>query len=152
TVNMGFSGNALLDMEIAELMAKVENPALYVLDYVPNASADMIKEHGEEFFRVIRNAHPDVPVIFVEDPIFPYSRLDKKILGEITRKNVEQKSLYERLKTAGEKHIYFVSSEHLIGDDGEATVDGVHFTDLGMVRYADCLTPVIQKALRKAGK
>lgn len=152
TVNMGFSGNALLDMEIAELMAKVENPALYVLDYVPNASADMIKEHGEEFFRVIRNAHPDVPVIFVEDPIFPHSRLDKKILGEITRKNVEQKSLYERLKTAGEKHIYFVSSEHLIGDDGEATVDGVHFTDLGMVRYADCLTPVIQKALRKAGK
>ena len=152
TVNLGFSGNALLDMDIAELMAKVADPALYVLDYVPNASADMIREHGEEFFRVIRNAHPDVPVIFMEDPVFPHSIVDTKIREEVSRKNHEQRALFDRLEKAGEKHIYFVSSEKLIGSDGEATVDGVHFTDLGMVRYADCLTPVIQKVLRKAGK
>ncbi len=27
----------------------------------------------------------------------------------------------------------------MLGDDGEATVDGIHFTDVGMMRYADLL-------------
>ena len=29
----------------------------------------------------------------------------------------------------------------MLGDDGEATVDGIHFTDVGMMRYADLLHP-----------
>lgn len=29
----------------------------------------------------------------------------------------------------------------MTGDDGEATIDGMHFTDLGMVRYSDLLAP-----------
>mgnify|MGYP001055189276 CR=1 FL=1 len=29
--------------------------------------------------------------------------------------------------------------------DGEATVDGEHFTDLGFMRYAEFLYPILQK-------
>lgn len=151
-VNLGFSGNALLDMDIARLMAKVENPSLFVLDYVPNASAQMIDEKGEEFFRIIRDSHPDVPVIFVEDPEFTSCYFDLKIREEVQKKNISQMKLYEKLKGRGEKRIYYVSSKGMIGDDAEATVDGVHFTDLGMVRYASHLLPVMRKALKKAGK
>ena len=46
--NLGFSGNALLDLEIAHLMASVPDPAVYVLDYAPNAYAPMIKEEVED--------------------------------------------------------------------------------------------------------
>ena len=147
TVNLGFSGNALLDMEIAELMAGVETPALYVLDYVPNAYDYLIREKGEQFFRIIRDAHPDVPVIFLEDPIFPHSRLDQKMKEEIESKNKAQRELFYKLKRQGEKKIYFVSSEGEIGDDYEATVDGIHFTDLGMMRFVEHLLPYIKKAL-----
>ena len=146
--NLGFSGNALLDMEIARLMASVEDPGLFILDYAPNAYADMIDENGEAFFRVIRDAHPDVPVIFIEDVIFPFSVFDKRILKEVTKKNDAQKRLFAKLKKAGEKRIYYVSAEGMIGDDGEATVDGTHFTDLGMMRYVDHLMPTIKKALK----
>lgn len=148
-MNLGFSGNALLDMEIAELMASVKDPGLYVLDYVPNASAQAIDEIGEEFFRVIRDAHPDVPVVFVEDPIFPHSAFDRKILEEVTLKNEAQKRLFDTLKKQGEKKIYYVPAEGMIGEDGEATVDGIHLTDLGAVRYVEHVLPVIEKALRK---
>ena len=148
-INLGFSGNALLDMEIAELMASVEDPGLYVLDYVPNASAKAIDEVGEKFFRIIRDAHPDVPVIFIEDPTFPHSAFDKKILEEITTKNAAQKRLFDKLKKQGEKKIYYIPTEGMIGDDGEATVDAIHFTDLGAVRYVDHVMPVIEKVLRK---
>ena len=148
TINLGFSGNAFLDTEIAELMAGVENPAVYVFDYVPNASPEKIKEKGEAFFRIIRDAHPDVPIIFVEDPIFPHSRLDQEMNEEVRTKNEQQKALYERLKKAGEKKIFYLPAEGMIGDDYEATVDGCHFTDLGMMRYTEHIMPVLKKALR----
>lgn len=147
-INLGFSGNALLDMEIARLMASVEDPGLYVLDYAPNAYADMIDENGEKFFRVIRDAHPDVPVVFIEDVIFPHTAFDNKILEEVTRKNDAQKRLFKRLKKAGEKRIYYIGAEGMIGDDGEATVDGIHFTDLGAMRYVDHVLPTLRKALK----
>lgn len=147
-INLGFSGNALLDMEIAELMASVEDPGLYVLDYVPNASADAIDQVGEQFFRIIRDAHPEVPVVFIEDVIFPHTIFDNKILEEVTKKNVAQKRLFKKLKKSGEKRIYYISAEGMIGDDGEATVDATHFTDLGAMRYVDHVLPVIKRALR----
>ena len=148
-INLGFSGNALLDMEIAELMASVEDPGLFVLDYAPNAYADMIDEKGEDFFRVIRDAHPDVPVIFIEDVIFPHSAFDNKIKEEVMLKNQAQKRLFARLKKSGEKKIYYIGAEGMIGNDGEATVDGIHFTDLGMMRYVDHVLPVIKKAMKR---
>ena len=147
-INLGFSGNALLDMEIAELMASVDDPGLYVLDYVPNASADAIDQVGEQFFRIIRDAHPEVPVVFIEDVIFPHTIFDNKILEEVTKKNVAQKRLFKKLKKSGEKRIYYISAEGMIGDDGEATVDAIHFTDLGAMRYVDHVLPLIKRALR----
>ena len=146
-INLGFSGNALLDYEIAELMASVESPSVFVLDYVPNASANDIDDKGERFFRILRDAHPDVPVILVEDPVFAHSVVDKKIAEEVRSRNNAQKALYKRLKKAGEKRIYYVSSREMTGNDGEAFVDGIHFTDLGMVRYADHMTKVLKKVL-----
>lgn len=146
--NLGFSGNARLDMEIAELMAQVEDPGVFVLDYVPNTPYTLIEEAGEKFFRILRDAHPDVPVIFVEDPIFPRSAFDKKLHQEVIERNPTQYRLYKKLKKAGEKKLYYVSADKMLGDDGEATADGSHFTDLGMMRYVENIMPVMKKALK----
>ena len=151
-INLGFSGNALLDMEIARLMASVPDPAVYVLDYAPNAYAPMIREHGEEFFRILRDSHPDVPVIFIEDVIFPHTLFDSAIRKEVEEKNYEQKALFERLRNQGEKGIYYVPAAKMTAPDGESTADTIHLTDLGMQRYADLVLPVLRKALRKARK
>lgn len=147
-MNLGFSGNAWLDYDVAEYITQVRNPGLIVLDYVPNSSAELINERGERFFRIIRDAFPDVPVILVEDPTFPHVRFDQKMFEEVTSRNAAQLALYKKLKRAGEKRLYYVSTDGLIGDDGEATVDGVHFTDLGMMRYVEKVMPVMRKALR----
>ena len=47
-----------------------------------------------------------------------------------------------------EKNIIFISSKNMLGEDGEATIDGIHFTDLGMMRYADFVCPIIKKAIK----
>ena len=146
-INLGFSGNARLDLEVAQLIARVAAPSVIVLDYVPNAGADLIREKGEAFFRVIRTAHPTVPVIFVENPIFPHSIVDQAIAKEIADKNAALAQLFERLVSAGEQGLFYVPGEGLIGTDGEATVDGCHFTDLGMMRYVEKLLPVVKEAM-----
>ncbi len=146
--NLGFSGNARLDMEIAELMASVEEPGVFVLDFVPNSSDKLINESAEKFFRILRDAHPDVPVIFVEDPIFPRTTFDTKLYEEVVGRNIAMTQLFKKLKKAGEKKIYYVSAKKMLGEDGDATVDGSHFTDVGALRYVENIMPALKKALK----
>lgn len=146
--NLGFSGNARLDMEIAHLMASVKAPGAFVLDFVPNSSDKLINEAAEKFFRVLRDAHPDVPVIFVEDPIFPRTAFDTKLHEEVVGRNIAMTQLFKRLKKAGERKIYYVSAKKMLGDDGDATVDGSHFTDVGALRYVENIMPALKKALK----
>ena len=147
-VNLGFSGNAHLDPEVARLMAEVENPAVFVLDFVPNCTAERINAHGEEFFRILRQAHPDVPIVFVENPFFPHAVVDEKTASDIKANNAALKALYKKMKAEGQKRLYYITNEGMMGDDGEAFVDGVHPTDLGMYRYAMHVIPTIRKAIK----
>ena len=80
-INLGFSGNAFLDLEVAKVIAEIE-ASVFVLDFVPNASVAKMKERMETFYRIIRNKHPDTPIIFIEDPIFPQ---DPRV--EVTRES-----------------------------------------------------------------
>ena len=149
-INLGFSGNAKIDYEIAELMASYPDPGLFVLDYAPNCTADLIDEKAEKFFRILRDAHPDVPVVFVALPPYPRKTFSTKMGNRMSDINAAQLRVYQTLKKNGEKNIYYVKSEGMLGYDNEATVDGTHFTDLGMVRYVDHILPTIKKALRSA--
>ena len=146
-INLGFSGNALLDLEVAKVISEVD-ASVFVLDFVPNASVEQMKERMETFYRIIRSKHPDTPVIFIEDPIFTHTLYDERIAKEVQRKNDTLKEIFNRLKKENEKNIIFISSKNMLGEDGEATVDGIHFTDLGMMRYADLVCPIIKKAIK----
>lgn len=147
-INLGFSGNALLDLEIADVVAGVD-AAVFVLDFVPNATVAQMKERADKFYSIIRSKHPDTPILFVEDPIFTHSPFDTRIAKEVKDKNETLNVFFQSLKQRGEKNIYFLSSRDIIGQDGEATVDGIHFTDLGFMRYADVLYPKLKALLSR---
>ena len=51
----------------------------------------------------------------------------------------------EKLRAAGHKNIHYLSTDYLIGSDEEATVDGIHLTDLGFVRLAEKLYEKIKE-------
>ena len=149
-INLGFSGNGKIDYEIAEYMASHPDPGVFVLEYVPNSSPELIDEKAEKFFRILRDAHPDVPVIFVQTPNYPRCDFNTRERESVKEKNAAQRRVYEKLRKAGNRNLFFIYSEGALGDDGEATVDGSHFTDLGMVRYVDHILPTIKKALKKS--
>lgn len=144
-VNMGFSGNGQLDYEIAEIMSE-KDASVYVLDFMPNVNVEQINEKMETFYRIIRSKSKDVPILFIENPIFPHSKFDCKMKETIEEKNKALRKVFEVLNRTDE-NICLLPASAIIGVDNEATVDGIHFTDLGFMRYAEYLFPVLKNII-----
>lgn len=146
-INLGLSGNAKMEPELSAYLATV--PAdCYILDCIPNPSPEQIRERSYPFIKYLRQHQPNVPIIIVET-IFRQTGLWNQRVGETVRQQNEAiRKTYERLQQEGYKNIYYIESSKLIGDDHEATIDGIHLTDLGFMRIADALIPVIKKAMK----
>lgn len=68
-INLGFSGNGRMDVAVGELMAQVD-AALYVIDCLPNMRPDQVTAKCAPLVRMLRAAHPDTPIVLVEDRRF----------------------------------------------------------------------------------
>ncbi len=145
-VNFGFSGNGQLDLEVAEVMAAVPDPALFVLDFLPNVNNQQLDTLFIPFVDILRKAHPGVPVLVIEDPDYPYKRFDRAAQARVDSRRQLLKEIMDRL-LAADPDVHFLPSAGLIGDDGEPSVDGLHFTDIGFLRYADNIMPAITQLL-----
>jgi len=146
-INLGFSGNGQLDYEIAELMAECD-ASLFILDFMPNVTVEQIHEKTEKFYRLLRSKHPDTPIFFIEEPIFPHSVFDLNMQNRIIELNKALHLVFNELEAKNEKNIWLISSAGMLGFDNEATVDGIHFTDLGFLRYAEFLYPKIKTLIK----
>jgi len=143
TINLGFSGNGKMEPEMATLLAELD-PAIYVLDCLPNMVAEEIKARVEPFVKTLRAAHPRTPIVLVEDRTMQDSFL---IAGRMEwyhlKDRAELKAAYDRLQQAGVPNLYYIPGEHLFGDDGEGSTDGSHPNDLGFMRQADIFAGVL---------
>lgn len=144
-VNMGFSGSAKIEPEVAEYLASCPDPGAFILDNAPNCTASMIREKQEAFYRILRNAHPDVPVIFVEQPVYPCVRFDKEGAADICGRRDAMDEVFFKLKKAGEKNIYLVRSGKMLREDNTGTIEGTHFTDSAFERWADELYRILKR-------
>lgn len=145
-INLGFSGSAKMEPELATYLATV--PAdCYVLDCIPNPSPEQIRERSYPFIKSLREKQPSTPIVLVETIFRQNGLWDRKVGETVRQQNEAIKTTYERLKAEGMKDLYYIQSSQLIGEDHEATIDGIHLTDLGFMRIADAILPVIKKAL-----
>ena len=70
--------------------------------------------------------------------------------GELVdKKNAAQRALFKKLKKQGEKNIWYLKSDDMVGHDNEPFVESTHFTDLGMMRYAEWLLPHIKRHMKR---
>ncbi len=150
-INLGFSGNGKMELELAELLSELD-AALYVVDCAPNMNPEMLTERVEPFVKALRQARPDTPIVLVENVVYQNAWFNKARHEGYTEKNAALRKAYENLRAEGVPHLSLVPCDELLGDDGEGTVDGVHPTDLGFMRMADALEPPIRAALREAGE
>ncbi|MDP3452998.1 MAG: SGNH/GDSL hydrolase family protein [Bacteroidales bacterium] len=138
TINLGFSGNGKMDFAMAKAinMADVDG---VVIDCLPNTTAQSLRDSAYLFITHIAKAKPGVPIFMVENPNFPYLIVDTATRAALEEENQVWRELYARLLSEGFKNIEYIRGDNLLGEDGETTVDGVHFTDLGFLRFAESL-------------
>jgi hypothetical protein len=137
-INFGFSGNGKMEQPINELISKF-TPLFYVIECLPNMDAEQVTNNTIPLAKTIREKRPETPIIFVENFLYESLALDKRAKEIILEKNAALKTEYTKMMDDGFKNIFYISSENATGKDHEGTVDGVHFTDLGFIRYADFL-------------
>src|SRR6185503_14185573 len=65
-INLGFSGSGKMDPSVVELLAELD-PAVYVIDCLPNLNATGVTERTAPLVRMLRKARPATPILLVED-------------------------------------------------------------------------------------
>lgn len=142
--NFGFSGNACLEPEMADVLARVPGLRLLVVDVEANAGPLGYLGRMPAFLARLRTACPRLPILVVSAPLGP---LEAQLPGRVAQKDAwraAQKDAVVQARTDGDTNIAFLDGRTLWPDGGEeCTVDGVHPTDLGFYFMAQNLLPVL---------
>jgi hypothetical protein len=146
-INLGFSGNGRMELEVTKFIAELD-PAVFVLDCLPNMTAKDVEERAEACVRLLRSAHPSTPILLVEDRNYPDGFLLPARRERNETNHAALRAVYERLQRAKVEDLHYLKADDLLGEDGEGTTDGSHPSDLGFVRQAE----EFEKALRKVLK
>jgi hypothetical protein len=146
-INLGFSGNGKMEPEVTKFVAELD-PAVFVLDCLPNMTAKDIEERAETCVKTLRAAHPETPILLVEDRNYANNFLNAARRERNETNHAAMRTVYAKLQHDKVPHLHYLKADDLLGSDGDATIDGSHPTDLGFMRQAT----EFQKALRKVLK
>jgi hypothetical protein len=144
-INLGFSGNGTMDLEMADLLSELE-AAVYVIDCLPNMNSRGISERVVPFVKRLRKSRPETPILLVEDRSFANAFLQPKKQAHHAASRAALRTGFESLIENGTKRLYYLEGADLIGN--EDTVDSSHPSDLGFVRQADAFEVILKKVLR----
>lgn len=136
-INLGFSGSAKCEPEMAELLGEIE-AALYVIDPGANMTPDLVWERLKPFILKLREKRPTTPIYVTDSDVYAQ--------GEMAAAFSE---VIKELQAAGDGNLYFSYAAGMLGNDGEGTVDGLHPTDLGFHRQAEFFKAAIEPILAK---
>lgn len=152
-INLGFSGSAKGEPVMAETMAKIKNPAMFILDYDANAHVEGLKNTLTQFIDILRKKHPNTPILLVSrlPQSYEFHREAYFIQERFDLTSIHLAELHRR-REAGDKNIHFLDGMTLFGPDpADCTVDGCHATDLGFYMVAKHMAPVIRNILDLKG-
>ncbi len=141
--NWGFSGNARGEETMARFIAGREI-SLFVYDYDHNApSLEHLSATHEPFFRIVRQAQPDLPIIMLSKPDFDNAPEDN------ARRRAVILQTYANALAAGDRNVRFVDGESFYGtlERSSCSIDGCHPNDLGFMRMVETLYPQVKRMM-----
>ena len=138
-INLGFSGSARGEQVMAEYIAGLEM-SMFVMDYDYNApTVEHLAQTHEPFYKIIRKAYPDIPIIMMARPQF--YRNDENV----KRYQVIKKT-YDNAVNSGDTNVYLLDGPTLMAlAQDEGMVDGAHPNDCGFVSMARAVGDVMEK-------
>ena len=133
-INLGFSGNGHLEAEIGNILSKIDAKC-FIIDCLPNVNISQIKSNTIPLIQSIRGINKIYhrPIFFLEQPLIHDQYIDE----DVKEKNYVLASQIKECNKLGFKDIYLIKQKDCLGSDYEATVDGVHYNDIGFQRFSD---------------
>jgi hypothetical protein len=145
-VNLGFSGNGRMEPELGELLAQLD-AAVHVVDCLPNMSPRDVEQRAAPLVKLLRAARPETPILLAEDRAFTNAALFPAQARHHAANHAALRAAFAGLVAEGVQHLEYLADAPFLGADGEASMDGSHPSDLGMLRYADVYEPVLRRLL-----
>jgi len=140
-INLGFSGNGNAEEAMLDYITSVD-AALYAFDYnlYANRPERALPPHFSIYSK-IRNAHSDAAILLYDKPGCDYD--------SFTERDAIICSTYNKALELGDKLVGYISAWDLLGEGDRdcCMVDSSHPNDLGAMRIADALYPVVKKLL-----
>lgn len=146
-INLGFSGQCLLEEPLAEYMASYEDPGMFIIDNW-NAGANVGEKGLEKCLRILRAAHPQTTILVVDRPLTPQAEFDEGATNTFVTKKKVAEDIIAKLRKEGDKNIFHVTP-YILGEGGSGTSDGIHFTDEAFTKWVDAVEPYVKKAYKK---
>ena len=143
-INYGFSGNGRMEMPIVELISEID-ARFYVIECLQNMDSEQVSERVKPLVDIIRTKHPHTPIVLVENMMYTMAFLDQTQETRLIQENAALKNEYDKIIKSGTPNIFYIKDNKDFLVDNEGTVDGVHLTDLGFLRYADYLMENFKK-------
>ncbi len=147
-INLGFSGNGRMELEVGSFITEL-NACVFVIDCLPNLNSNQVKARAIPLVEQLRKARPDTPILLVEDRVNTNATFLPQRMQHHIENHRALRNSFLKLQNNGVQNLYYLESDQLLGVDGEATTDGSHPSDLGMMRYADAYEPVLRKILNQ---
>lgn len=141
--NLGYSGLCKLEPFYARIIADTEADA-FVFDGFSNPSSEEIESRLQEFVDIIRAAHPNTPLVFLQTEVRETGNFDMKKRAFEDRKREAARASMAKLFDAGYRDIYFIDPGMPLSPDHDDTVDGVHPTDAGFEKIVNHVLPQLR--------
>jgi len=145
-VNLGFSGAGKGEPEVARAVAELD-ASLFVLDFAQNnGTLESLKAVYDDFIGILREKHPDTPVIAITPIMQAAEQLVRRSDLEAMRTHI-RKVVSDRI-AKGDAHLQLIAGTDLLGPDRlDGFVDGTHPNDLGFRWMAEGIAPRLSRIL-----
>jgi hypothetical protein len=143
-INYGFSGNGRMETPIVKLISEID-AHFYVIECMQNMDSEQVSKRVRPLVDMIRTNHPFTPIVLVENMMYTMAFLDQTIKTRLIQENAALKNEYDKIIKSDIPNIFYIKDNKDFLLDNEGTVDGVHLTDLGFLRYADYLIENFKK-------
>ena len=145
-INMGYAGAARGEIVSAEHIAELEADVITVAhgtncwSRTPHTAAQ-VAEGMRAFLDVVRQGHPETPIVVVSPIVRPDAEDTPNRLGATL---VDLRAAIEDV-AAERNHVWLVPGLPLV--PAEQLPDGIHPGDVGHAAMAEAIAPIIEKVL-----
>ena len=134
-VNLGYAGSARGELPSAQHLAALDADVISI-SHGTNCwsripfSAPLFREHTRAFVTLVRQGHPDTPIVVTSPILRPDAETTPNLLGAtLVDLRAAMEEVTRELIAAGDEHLTLVEGGDLIGPDD--LPDGIHPGDQG---------------------